>query len=382
MIEAPARELRAALVEHERRAVRLERLVVGLVALLAALGLAVVGLAADASAAPTPDPPTPLVYRIPELRAALPLWAELALDDDPADGWSVEARGTRCASRRACDVDLELVGPDYDVPAVARLRVCRTSRTIATNVVYPAAGRMHARVVVKRDGPRLGGIVCRFKLAALPAHGIASWYGPPGPTEAVACGSGIIPAGAHGFAHRTLPCGTLVEACAGAACVRERVVDRGPYVPGRELDALSATFAALAPLSAGLVAVEWSVVKAAPCVPAWVRPYRGPGYAPACPEGALLAEPECVCWHDADVDSLDDEDREAVEATGAPVWRVLDARLHPSRVGRWYAAETAYRARLEDRVAELELAAAAARRRTSSTGHRVARAMLGPWGVA
>jgi rare lipoprotein A len=37
-------------------------------------------------------------------------------------------------------------------------------------------------------------------------------------------------------AHKTLPCGTVIEVTGPAGTVQVTVVDRGPYYPGRDLD--------------------------------------------------------------------------------------------------------------------------------------------------
>jgi rare lipoprotein A len=42
--------------------------------------------------------------------------------------------------------------------------------------------------------------------------------------------------GAMVFAHRTLPLGSVHRLCSASRCVMARVVDRGPYVAGRNLD--------------------------------------------------------------------------------------------------------------------------------------------------
>jgi rare lipoprotein A len=42
-------------------------------------------------------------------------------------------------------------------------------------------------------------------------------------------------------AHKTLPCGTRVTLRKGDRVVRVKVVDRGPYVGGREFDLTEAT---------------------------------------------------------------------------------------------------------------------------------------------
>ena len=120
---------------------------------------------------------------------------------------------------------------------------------------------------------------------------VASHYGPPDEPagQPVACGRGRIAAGVHGAAHKTLPCGTRIGVCLPdlSRCVEARIVDRGPYVAGRDLDLFGRTFAALAPLSVGVLPVVYRVHTVPRCVPAWVKTYRRAGntvgrYAPTC----------------------------------------------------------------------------------------------------
>jgi hypothetical protein len=68
----------------------------------------------------------------------------------------------------------------------------------------------------------------------------ASWYGPGLYGGHLACG-GRLDAGTLGVAHKWLPCGTKVTLRHGRRSIRVRVVDRGPYVAGREYDLTSAT---------------------------------------------------------------------------------------------------------------------------------------------
>jgi rare lipoprotein A len=68
----------------------------------------------------------------------------------------------------------------------------------------------------------------------------ASWYGPGLYGNRLACG-GTLGAGTQGVAHRTLPCGTKVRLKRGRRTVRVPVVDRGPFVGGREFDLTAAT---------------------------------------------------------------------------------------------------------------------------------------------
>lgn len=69
----------------------------------------------------------------------------------------------------------------------------------------------------------------------------ASWYGGGG---AMACG-GELTSATLGVANKTLPCGTLVTLRYDGRTVRVPVVDRGPYVAGREFDLTEATKQAL-----------------------------------------------------------------------------------------------------------------------------------------
>jgi rare lipoprotein A len=69
----------------------------------------------------------------------------------------------------------------------------------------------------------------------------ASWYGGGG---SLACG-GELTSFTMGVANKTLPCGTLVRLRYGGREVSVPVVDRGPYVAGREFDLTEATKRAL-----------------------------------------------------------------------------------------------------------------------------------------
>jgi len=70
---------------------------------------------------------------------------------------------------------------------------------------------------------------------------MASWYGGGG---TMACG-GTLTSSTLGVANKTLPCGTLVTLRYDGRSVQVPVVDRGPYVAGREFDLTEATKRAL-----------------------------------------------------------------------------------------------------------------------------------------
>jgi rare lipoprotein A len=68
----------------------------------------------------------------------------------------------------------------------------------------------------------------------------ASYYGPGLYGNGVACGGTLEP-GTLGVANKTLPCGTLVKLRYHGRQVTVPVIDRGPYVAGREYDLTEAT---------------------------------------------------------------------------------------------------------------------------------------------
>ena len=79
----------------------------------------------------------------------------------------------------------------------------------------------------------------------------ASWYSGGG---GLACG-GELTSTTMGVASKTLACGTLLTLRYDGRTVRVPVIDRGPYVPGRELDLTEATKQALGFTGVGVV---WS----------------------------------------------------------------------------------------------------------------------------
>jgi rare lipoprotein A len=118
--------------------------------------------------------------------------------------------------------------------------------------------RMRVRLV----GPTVAPATLGAQLSSTHTHGkvlvyrktFASWYGPGFMGGHLACG-GTLSAGTLGVANKTLPCGTRVTFRYHGHTVRARVVDRGPYVAGREWDLTPAVKARLGFPSTGTV---WS----------------------------------------------------------------------------------------------------------------------------
>ncbi len=73
----------------------------------------------------------------------------------------------------------------------------------------------------------LGGAVGTAQARMWQQTSTASYYGPGL--------YGILTTATWGVAHKSLPCGTRLHICY-QRCVVVRVIDRGPYVAGREFD--------------------------------------------------------------------------------------------------------------------------------------------------
>lgn len=97
-------------------------------------------------------------------------------------------------------------------------------------------GRYMTRVSVRKFGRTA---VDRTGRAWVFRRSFASYYGPGFYGGALACGGRLSP-GTVGVAHKTLPCGTRVAFKVGRRIVTARVIDRGPYVAGRDWDLTSA----------------------------------------------------------------------------------------------------------------------------------------------
>jgi rare lipoprotein A len=100
-------------------------------------------------------------------------------------------------------------------------------------------GSMRVRVRFLGDADNLS-VTRRVGRLEVYRVAVASWYGPGLYGGHLGCG-GRLGAGQLGVANKTLPCGTLVTVRYGGRSVRVPVIDRGPYVGGREFDLTAAT---------------------------------------------------------------------------------------------------------------------------------------------
>jgi len=97
-----------------------------------------------------------------------------------------------------------------------------------------SAGNYRVRVFTANNEVAIGDSSRRFRVYGLrAAH--ASYYGPGLYGNGVACGGTLTPS-TMGVAHKTLPCGTKVTIRYQGKTVRVPVIDRGPYIAGRDYD--------------------------------------------------------------------------------------------------------------------------------------------------
>ncbi len=102
----------------------------------------------------------------------------------------------------------------------------------------PRAGRYRLRVKFRGDNTATAAAAKSWRVNAYRGSH-ASWYGPGLYGNKLGCG-GTLSASTVGVAHKSLPCGTKVTFRYGRRSVAARVVDRGPYVAGREWDLTAA----------------------------------------------------------------------------------------------------------------------------------------------
>jgi len=130
-------------------------------------------------------------------------------------------------------------------------RVKRSNGKFRVKTSFGTAGARKIRVRAYTDRVSRQKKARRGKVTFYrPVH--ASYYGPGLYGNGMACGGRLSPS-TVGVAHKTLPCGTKLTLRYGKRSVKVRVVDRGPYVAGRELDLTSATRNALGVGSTGVV---------------------------------------------------------------------------------------------------------------------------------
>jgi rare lipoprotein A len=126
-------------------------------------------------------------------------------------------------------------GPDADVVATTT----DADGTFALRWSPDRIGNYAVRAFGVHDRHSRGSVSARRRLTSYRQAG-ASYYGPGLYGNGVACGGTLMP-GTLGVANKTLPCGTMVKLRYHGHSVTVPVIDRGPYVAGRDYDLTEAT---------------------------------------------------------------------------------------------------------------------------------------------
>jgi rare lipoprotein A (peptidoglycan hydrolase) len=204
--------------------------------------------------------------RLPRVVASLTLIVALALvalpelaashNASPADAIDATLFHRVETASRIRDTAATTFSLDPELASAATLRP-------DSALVEPAAARAERPGAVVPGAPR--GVVVPATprprpVAAAPAIGSitapasgwrrdpeVSWYGPGFYGHRTACGKTLTTT-LLGVAHKSLPCGTMVSFrnAANGRTVTVPVVDRGPYVAGRQWDLTAATCRAIA----------------------------------------------------------------------------------------------------------------------------------------
>ena len=140
-----------------------------------------------------------------------------------------------------------MTGPDVEVLSSMVSSKTLGIREFGITDIFDSATHRAVRRFQARTGLRPSGVVDRTTsselIRAMPRTG-ASWYGAPLFGNNTACGQKFTPT-IVGVAHKTLPCGTRVLIGYRGRFLLTRVIDRGPYTPGRTWDLSHAAMVAL-----------------------------------------------------------------------------------------------------------------------------------------
>jgi rare lipoprotein A len=225
------------------------------------LGAALCGLAFAASAtavaagAPIADPSAPvaaspggLSYDDPSAPTVFADGSTLVAPLGQLVGATVTLHGVVASSHPGDAVDVQRLDPLAGwVTAVAT--------TVAADGSYDAvwhvdhAGKTTVRAILATQATT----ATRAATATTTVEGRAitlyrrarvTWYGPGFYGHRTACGAKMS-RGLLGVAHKTLPCGTLVDLYNNGRTVTVPVIDRGPFRPGTNYDLTAATARAL-----------------------------------------------------------------------------------------------------------------------------------------
>ncbi len=163
----------------------------------------------------------------------------------------VRLTGQAPARRAGAPVVIEQRDPSRGWLPAATARV-RANGSFATRWRSSRLGRVAIRARIAASGARGAGDAPAVRVTVY-RPGIASWFAPQRGMrdERTACGVRFR-AGTLGVANRSLPCGTRVAISYRGTTIVVPVIDRGPYVAGRDWDLTIAAARAIGLDSAGV----------------------------------------------------------------------------------------------------------------------------------
>jgi hypothetical protein len=154
---------------------------------------------------------------------------------------------------RTVRVERQAADGSWETVATA---VADAGGAFAARWLTDAPGRYALRATVERAEGRADAAAAQELLARVSVFraAIASWYGPRFWGRRTACGLRLTRR-TMGVAHRRLPCGTKVEIYHRNRTVVVPVIDRGPFVAGRQWDLTQAAAEAIGLEGTGRVGI-------------------------------------------------------------------------------------------------------------------------------
>ena len=162
-------------------------------------------------------------------------------------GQPVQFGGTLGSAAAGRLISIELLAPDGTWQRVTTARAAGDGSFAATWTA-PQAGRFTARAEPAAEVLAAQAVTVPLATASVYRSATATWYDQSGNTGA--CGVKLR-RNTLGVAHKTLPCGSLVDVTYGGRTISVPVIDRGPYAHGVSYDLTLATARALGMVSVG-----------------------------------------------------------------------------------------------------------------------------------
>ncbi len=162
-------------------------------------------------------------------------------------GQPVQFGGTLGPAAGGRLISIELLAPDGTWQRVTTARAAADGSFAATWTALQV-GRFTARAEPAAEVLAAQSVTVPLATATVYRPATATWYDQSGSTGA--CGVKLHRA-TLGVAHKTLPCGSLVDVTYGGRTISVPVIDRGPYAHGVSYDLTVATARALGMVSAG-----------------------------------------------------------------------------------------------------------------------------------